>query len=84
MSAPLQAAVEADQQREAMKDERQFAFGDDEYSHEKAYALGIAAKLTYENTEIIKCEVAKWGFTSCYVYRYGYRETSVRQKVVSC
>jgi hypothetical protein len=37
---------------------------------EQAYSLALAAKMAYENSDIIKCEVKKWGFTQCRVVRY--------------
>jgi hypothetical protein len=37
---------------------------------EQAYSLALAAKMAYENSDIIKCEAKKWGFTQCRVVRY--------------
>jgi hypothetical protein len=62
--------VEAHQQRKAMQENARYEFGDSDYTHAKAYSLAIAAKLSYENTDIIRCEVAKWGFPNFQVYRY--------------
>jgi hypothetical protein len=53
-----------------MQENARYEFGDEEYSHAKAYSMAIAAKLAYENTDIIRCEVAKWGFPNFQVYRY--------------
>ncbi|ELR25498.1 lipase, partial [Acanthamoeba castellanii str. Neff] len=64
--------IEAHQQRKAMQENARYEFGDEEYSHAKAYSMAIAAKLAYENTDIIRCEVAKWGFPHFQVYRYHY------------
>jgi hypothetical protein len=52
-----------------MQENARYEFGDEEYSHAKAYSMAIAAKLAYENTDIIRCEVAKWGFPHFQVYR---------------
>ncbi len=53
-----------------MQENARYEFGDGEYSHAKAYSMAIAAKLAYENTDIIRCEVAKWGFPNFQVCRY--------------
>ena len=55
-----------------MQENARYEFGDEEYSHAKAYSLALAAKLSYENTDIIRCEVAKWGFPDFQVYRYDH------------
>jgi hypothetical protein len=64
-----------------MQENARYEFGDEEYSHAKAYSMAIAAKLAYENTDIIRCEVAKWGFPHFQVYRY---HTSGRPPSIPC
>jgi len=66
-----------------MRENARYEFGDEEYSHAKAYSMAIAAKLAYENTDIIRCEVAKWGFPNFQVYRYPSRPHSQHSLHVS-
>lgn len=69
-----QRATEAEQEREEQDQKdiisQDHEFSNFEYSHAKAYSLALAAKMAYENSDIIKCEVKKWGFTQCRVVRY--------------